>query len=506
MEEKYSFIARMPDEPGSLIKAADLIRQQNGNINRISFDRRIDKNTVFFEVTATKERYGAIREGLGRLGYLQSSIPPVNILLFHIYLPMPHQPGALYDVLNTCAEAGADVAGIDFDDTGQHPDRLTIRLNVIDSPKVDDVINAIKSRYRLEILEYDILGEALDETIFYICFAQKIRPFIGEMNDDFLLPFLGDINHVVQELANRGEDPHIVFEKIHRIGTFLAETSGPGFYADIQQIAVTGDCNLTCIQPPGGGSIFLLDIGEERLMIDTGYGIYHEDIERLLFEAGLRGFGEISRLICTHADADHCGGAGFIRSRSHLHHGTAAIIDCSNRGYGSRSEGLILEAVYTGIINLFSRFTPPEDPVLFPTTILGYRGIFPIIDTFTLNDHRFEVLESLGGHIYGQVFILAPDLGLLFTSDALMNFGSLTEDRKEYNSIADFLVTSVNVDSDLARQERRALLELAEEIDTTMKQRGGRCIICGGHGAVSILGEDGRLTAHGEIRRYSHPA
>lgn len=504
MEEKHSFIARMPDEPGSLLKAADIIRQHNGNINRIQFNRRIDKNTVFFEMSATPEDYQLIRDALREIGYLQSNIPPVNVLLFHIYLPTPHHPGALYEVLTACAEAGADVSEIDFDDTGRHPDRLTIRLNIVDSSRIEEVIDFIKSRYRLEILEYDSLGGALDETIFYICFAQKIRPFIGEANDEFLLSLLGDLNHVVQELTNRGEDPRLVFNQIERIGTFLTETTREGFYADYQQIETPDGSSLTCIQPPGGGSIFIFDAGSERLMIDTGYGIYHDDIERMLHEIGQPGYKGISRIICTHADADHCGAAGLFPVPSYLHHGTDAIIECNNRGYGSRSQDLILEAVYTVIINLFSRCTPPKERLLFPKKEIGRRGIFPVIDTFPMAGHRFEVLESLGGHIYGQVFLLAPDLGLLFTSDALMNFRSLTPDRQEYNSIADFLVTSVNVDSDLAKQERHALMALADEIDSDMKKMGARCLICGGHGAVSVP-EDGKLVAYGDIRKYRHP-
>lgn len=504
MERKHSFIARMPDEPGSLLKAAGIIRQQNGNINRIQFDRRIDKNTVFFEMTATEGQYEQIRQELLDIGYLQSTIPPINILLLHIYLPIPHQPGALYDVLTTIGQAGADVAEIDFDDTGKNPDRLTLRLNVVDSPRVGEVIDAIKSRYRLEILAYDQLGEALDETIFYICFAQKIRPFIGEANDEFLLSLLGDLNHVVQELTNRGENPRDVFDSIYRIGTFLSQTTGDGFYADYQELSLPGDAHLVCIQPPGGGNVFLFSAGARRMMVDTGYGIYHEDLDHMLHHIGLHGFGDLFRIVCTHADADHCGGAGFFSMGTHLHEGTAAIIDCNNRGYGSQSEHLILESVYTEMINLFSNCTPPKNRLLFPSEILGYRRIFPIIDTFRIGDHHVEVLESLGGHIHGQVFLLVPDLGLLFTADALMNFRSLTPDRQEYNSLADFLVTSVNVDSDLARTERHELMALAGEIDSAMMEKGGRCLVCGGHGAVSVI-LNGSLVPVGSVMQYRHP-
>ncbi len=55
--QKYSFVAHMPDEPGSLHRAAEIIKHYDGNINRIQFDRRIDPGTVFYEVTATEASY-----------------------------------------------------------------------------------------------------------------------------------------------------------------------------------------------------------------------------------------------------------------------------------------------------------------------------------------------------------------------------------------------------------------------------------------------------------------
>ena len=112
------------------------------------------------------------------------------------------------------------------------------------------------------------------------------------------------------------------------------------------------------------------------------------------------------------------------------------------------------------------------------------------------------MLEGLGGHTFGQIYLYARSDGLLFTADAVINFSSLTPERAAYNSLADFLVTSVNVDSDLARKERRALLELAVETDQNLAPRKKRCWICGGHGAVSVL-ENGKLVPFGEITRYS---
>jgi glyoxylase-like metal-dependent hydrolase (beta-lactamase superfamily II) len=212
-----------------------------------------------------------------------------------------------------------------------------------------------------------------------------------------------------------------------------------------------------------------------------------------------RRFGQV---IISHADADHCGAGGFFPARALMHTGTRDIIKTNNRAYGSRSEHSVLEAFYTKMINLFSQFRPSKEITCLPPAGAAVRSIFPVIGTVTIGDLKLEVLEGLGGHTYGQIYLYSGSEGLLFTADAVINFASLTPERAAYNSLADFLVTSVNVDSDLARRERKALLELAAETDRTLARQQKRCRCCGGHGAVSVL-ENGKLVPAGEIMRYS---
>ncbi|WP_243669328.1 MBL fold metallo-hydrolase [Methanoculleus chikugoensis] len=95
-------------------------------------------------------------------------------------------------------------------------------------------------------------------------------------------------------------------------------------------------------------------------MIDTGYGIYHEDAVRMFRHYGLGDLGNIRRIYITHADADHCGAGGLFDAKAYTHTGSLEIIRRANRAYGSRSESSILEEVYTTVINLFSHFTPPR--------------------------------------------------------------------------------------------------------------------------------------------------
>jgi hypothetical protein len=125
------------------------------------------------------------------------------------------------------------------------------------------------------------------------------------------------------------------------------------------------------------------------------------------------------------------------------------------------------------------------------------RGAFSIIARFHIGDLNFEALAGLGGYMHGEVFYLCPEEGLIFPEDAVINFKSLSSDRKEYNLLADYLMTSVNVDSKLALEERNALHSLISEIDERLTGKGKKCLICCGHGSVSVL-EDGKLIEYTE--------
>lgn len=496
---KFGFIAHMPDEPGSLERAAGVITRYNGNINRIQYDRRIDPCTVFYEVTATAEEYEQITRDLAEIGYLQTSLQPASFLKFCVHLP--HTTGSLSRFLRYTTESGANIGFIDFDDTGRYPDRLTVSLNLEDPAAVEQLLDTLKSRYHIEIIEYDTTGKNLDDTIFYVRYAQEIRNIIGESENTFLLSFLADTNHIAQELMNRGNNPRQVFDSVLQTGKTMRATTGKNFYADVQKIPVTGTVDLYCFQLPCGGSIYVLTGGTDAVMIDTGYGIYHEDVMAMFARFGLGDENRFRQVVISHADADHCGAGGFFPAPALMHPGTRDIIKTNNRAYGSRSEDSVLEAFYTKMINLFSRFHAPKKIAALRSSGTGMQNIFPVIGSVTIGDVVLEVLDGLGGHTNGQIYLYCRDEGLLFTADAVINFSSLTPERAKYNSLADFLVTSVNVDSDRARQERKALLELAAETDDFLAPVKKRCRICGGHGAVSTI-ENGKLVPYGTIHRY----
>ncbi len=489
----------MPDTPGSLHRAAEIIKKYDGNINRIQFDRRIDPGTVFYEVTATDESYRMITGDLKKIGFLQTSLKPLNFLKFTVFLP--NRPGALFEFLRYTTSARANIASIDFDDRGRHPDRLTVSLSLEQNPEVEGLLDQLKSRYRLDILEYDTTGKHLDDTVFYVRYAQAVRELIGDSEEPFLLSFLGETNHMAQELTDHGCDPRQVFDSILRTGRSMNATNGDNFYADVQRFAITEETSLYCFQPPCGGSLFIIHAPGEMVMVDTGYGIYHDAVMAMLSRYGLGDLRRLSRVVVTHADADHCGGAGFFDVPVFMHEGTLDIIRTNDRAYGSTSDHSRLDRFYTRMINLFSKFNTPSDIRCFGRPDGTMRGTFPVIGRFEIGGVAFEVMNGLGGHTHGQVFLFSPEHGILFTADSVINFTSMTRERAEYSSLAAFLVTSVNVNSGLASQERKELLALAQETDTALAATGRRCLVCGGHGAVSVV-ENGKLAVTGTIERY----
>jgi glyoxylase-like metal-dependent hydrolase (beta-lactamase superfamily II) len=236
------------------------------------------------------------------------------------------------------------------------------------------------------------------------------------------------------------------------------------------------------------------------MLVDTGYGIYHDDVVHMLADHGINDLSLIRRVFISHADADHSGGAGLFEAESFAHPGTVDIVERSNRAYGSKLQSSVLEEVYTRLINMFSDFRPPSKFSLLESD-LGARGPFRIVARDRFAGMEFEVLESLGGHLHGQIFLLFPEEGILFSADSLIGFDSLTPEREEFNILAKNLMTSVNVDSEKASQERKGLLALASQIDRELAPSGKRCIICGGHGAISVL-ESGKLKTHGKVDRY----
>ncbi len=89
--------------------------------------------------------------------------------------------------------------------------------------------------------------------------------------------------------------------------------------------------------------------------------------------------------------------------------------------------------------------------------------------------YEFEVWEGKGGHVRGECIFVERAHRVCVMGDTLINVHNQTKEQARYNSLAPFLLNSVDTYPELAREERQAALDLLEP---------GRWLILGGHGAA----------------------
>lgn len=346
------------------------------------------------------------------------------------------------------------------------------------------------------------MSEKTPKETFFETFKEKISPHLSIENASEREEFFSELQYGTDELKALGKDPIEALKIMENIGGYLAATTKENFTAEYQKFSLSAG-ELYAIQLPGGGNIYLLQTPAGKILIDTGYGCYYHDVVIMLKKLGLNTFQDVKSVIITHADADHCGASGYFSVSPFMHPITKKILDAKTRGFNSDPKLARLEKIYAQSINYLSKLHLPPEFTVCKTEMIKKRRIFPVIDEVAFGSLNFEVWESLGGHIAGQIFLYEPNEGLLFTSDALMHFGTLTEARKNFCSIADYLISSVNANSETAKLERHELMRIASELDESLKKKGKHLLICCGHGSVCKLDEKGMLTQASLTESYS---
>ena len=101
------------------------------------------------------------------------------------------------------------------------------------------------------------------------------------------------------------------------------------------------------------------------------------------------------------------------------------------------------------------------------TRFLDFRG------SVSFGKYDFQFFEGKGGHVKGECLIVCEKLKLVFTGDIFVNIKGFSVEQKEFNILAPFLMTGVDVDSKTAKETREYVKELFHDFT-----------ICPGHGAI----------------------
>ena len=470
----------MPDRPGAFMLAVKVISKHGGNIVRVSFNKAVDFHTLFVEVRAEDEVLERIAKELSGIGYLKNELSESKVIVVNI--KMDDRPGSLYPVLKILDRYDINISYINSSEHDGVYQNFKMGLLIEDPMIIKNVLDDISELYPIDIIDYSKEEPNLDNTIFYIRMGNEIQRMFG-LSKERTMEFIRESNRVLQMLQDRGEDPDKVFSHVLRLARFMAEHRGGRFDPDISVRQLTKDTRLHVIEPPCGSNTYILENGNELMFIDTGFAIYADEMMNILRSLFPDLAERKKRIMITHADVDHCGLLSVIGDADIILNKKSAegLQKQYDRLTDLREENALCFG-YSRLSMIFSNYVPP-DPSRFK--IIGKdvpedHEDMILIDGVRFGDLTLKVYEGSGGHLSGEMVFVSDDPRVIFTGDIYINVKGLTKGREEFHSLAPYLMTSVNVNSERARNMRKAVTEL---INGSAKD----CLLCGGHGAVETV-------------------
>lgn len=472
---KKTFTTVMPDKVGAFLEASRILASLGLNITRVSYNKAVDAHVLFIEVEGDEAAIGNAAEKLTEIGYLQSGSLG-NVILIEFLLR--DKPGAVEPVLELIGRYSFNISYISSQENGTEYQHFRMGLFVENG---DDISSFLRQASRLcgvKIINYNPTGSALDNTVFYMSFANRIAGQ-NHLSEDEKSRLIVDSNLIMEMLTRQNSPPYKTFDYIGQFAAGLMEFKGAAFVPRITGRELPGGIRLTLIEPPCGSNICVLRTGGRLLCVDGGFPCYRGESLECLRRA-VPDFDLLPRdMLLTHADVDHVGIAGeFGRV-------FASRRCCENFGRELRGEPNLREqngthAPYVRISKLLSHYEPVPAEKL---AVLGSgSGRAPIekIGALSLGDLNFEIYEGAGGHAPGEIVCVERRLRLLFTGDIFVNIKGFLPQQAKFNRLAPYLMTSVDTDPKLAAEERRAVLALLG---------GGEWLLIGGHGAAMTLAE-----------------
>ena len=411
------------------------------------------------------------------ISYVDEAPPEPTVLVMSVRIT--DVPGALYPVLKVIDKYNVNISYLNSSADMKGYQDFNIGM-VVENPEVSKkILDEVAELYALDVQDYNGNNAELDNTVFYIRLANGIQKLF-RFEDGKVMQFITEASKVSGKLTSRGEDPSEAFENVKQIANYIAFNRDLNFRAKIQQMDVTEDTTLHIIEPPCGSNMYILRNMDDLLFIDTGLGIYTDELLLELRELFPAFYSMNKTFLVTHADPDHCGLlSAFDDIKIVATKKTAARLYRRDDSYdGLRSADSL---AYDSLARIITDYIPPEKK--YVETIgddSSHDNLLKIRD-LKFGDITLEIYEGNGGHMPGETIILCRGPKLLFTGDIYVNSKHLTPEMEDFNRIMPFLQTHVDADPDKLAEERTELGRIMDEIG-----RKGM-IVCSGHGAVQKL-------------------
>ena len=479
MIRTQSFVTRLPDRHGALLLASGIIKENNGDIIRVSFNKSVDMHTVFMEVRGEESDLANIRSALFEVGYLEENLMPTQIIMLNIRHATG--PGTIYPILQILNHHKVNISYINGQE--QTDDYATLRLGLLieDPNKIQKILDEISTLYPVDIEDYNPAENPLDNTVFYIRLASEIQKLF-DLSNEKTIEFMSESNRVLQTVQKIGEDPRMVFEYIQEFAHKLARYRGAKFNPFITQYDLTQKTRLHVIEPPLGSNTYILEYENQLLLMDSGFALYADEMLQVLHTL----FPDFDKrekiMMITHADVDHCGLLSVIKdARILLNLKSAKGFIRQRDNKTDYREKNIDHLGYSRLSRIFSCYEPPEESrfEIFGADAPDQHDEMLLIHTFTFGDLEFEVYEGSGGHLYGEMIYICRNPRIAFTGDVFLNTKGFSDRLKEFLALAPYMMSSVNVDPPRAMQMLKVTRQMLADL-------GAGTLVCTGHGAVEV--------------------
>lgn len=464
---KKTYVLKMPDKAGVFLKANNTILENNGTVIRVNFNKAVDLHTLFLDVSAKEEDLKVIESKLKNLGYLIDIEEESKLILIQlIYSDILSSVSPVLKVLN---KYHINISYVNFLENDSNNQIFNLGFIIEDSKLVKLLLDELSQICEVKILDYNITDKALDNTIFYLSFADEIRNLLS-LNQEETNEFIINSNKIMQILDQRDEMPFKTFEYIRNFVSFIINHHDDNFNCRINKKELSSNIILYLIEPPCGSNTYIFDNGKRLIFIDSGFACFKNEMLSI-FNDLFPNFDNMEKdLILTHNHMDH---AGLVDIFDNIYVSEISYDDFKLENEGKenlRIQNPIHEA-YFEIDKIITNYKPP---VMDKVKIIGKRNgnnIFSKIGELNFEGLSFEIFEGIAGHADGEIIIVSKEFKLVFTGDIFVNVNGFSKSQDEFNLIAPYLMISVNADSNRAKNSRIEMLNKFQDY-----------LICPGHG------------------------
>ena len=454
---KKTYVTSMPNHIGAFLKASKCFSGLGVNITRVSYNKAVDSHTLFIDAEGTEEQLKKADTELEKIGYLHSNTNKTSVVLIEFCLS--DVPGSVTNVLELINEFNFNISYISSQENGTDYQYFKMGLYVEDYDKISEFLKEAEKLCRARVIDYNSSERVYDNSIFYKTYVMGLSQTMG-LSESVSQELLVHVNLAMQMLDEQGLSPYRTFDSISKFAELLGASKGKNFNSRISTHKITDNTEITLVEPPCGSNTIIIKSNEKVLFIDSGYACYKEEMLEI-FKRLIPDFENIEKtILITHADVDHCGLLS-VFDKVITSTKTAHCLKNEFNGKNGYREENPLHKPYINICKILTSYETVNPDKVTPmwNDITTLTEPLTQIGFFNFEELHFEVYEGKGGHLPGEIVLIDYSKHIAITGDIYINTHGLTKEQAKYNQYAPILMTSVDTDSKLCLEERKAIIE-----------------------------------------------